>query len=335
MPKISVLTATYNRADVLARAIESVQTQEFEDYEHLVVDDGSTDETAAVVADHADSRTRYLELDRNRGVAAAWNRGIEAARGEYLSFLDSDDEYLSGRLARTNAVLDDQPDTVAGVAHSYERVTDDGVAVNRVPDGEFTRRDLAADNFVCGSTNTIYRASAVDKVGGFTEEFPAEVDYDFQMRILGEFDMVGVAEPLSRKHDRPDSIQNDPTKKRRGVKRFLAEHGDVLSDGRVAEKYRTIARTYLETGDRESAARYVEKSLAVCPDRLRADLHYAVGRDYLEAGNKRAGRRHLRRSVRSEPLRYRPYALLALSFVPGHIERPAERARAVRDALGG
>ena len=335
MPQISVVTATYNRGDVLPRAIQSVRDQTFDDYEHLIVDDGSTDDTAAVVDEHGDSRTRYIELSRNRGVAAAWNRGIEVATGEYVSFLDSDDEYVPERLARTKAVLDDSPDTVAGIAHSYERVVDDDVSINRVPDGEFTLGDLASDNFICGSTNTMYRSSAIDRVGRFDETFPAEIDYDFQMRVLEQFTLVGIADVLSRKYDRPDSLQNDPETKRRGVKRFLEEHRDVLSNRRVAAKYRSIARTHLETGDRQNAARYFEKSVDVCPKHVRGDLQYEIGRDYLLAGHKRAARRHLWRSVRSNPIRYRPYALCLLSLVPGDAEHSVETARGVRNTLRG
>jgi len=334
MPKISVITATYNRADVLGRAMESLEDQTFENYEHLVVDDGSTDDTATVVGEHADDRVRYIELDRNRGQAAAYNRGVRAARGEYVSFLDSDDEYLHRRLEATSEVLDDEPERIAGVAHSYERV-DDEVSVQSVPDGEITFDRLAANNVICGISNTMYRASVFDRTGGFDESLPAEVDYDFQLRVLDEFRLRGVDETLVRKHDRSDGVQNDSERKRQGVKQFLAKHGSVLPDIRVAQKYRSVGRGYLETDDRANAARYFERSLWVCPDSFVAELQYDIGRDYLKAGYGTAGRSYLLRSAWSRPGQHEAPALFLFSLVPGDVERSVERARAVRDALGG
>ena len=100
--KISVVTPTYNRASVIGRAIESVRKQGFSDYEHVIVDDGSVDDTESVVRRYQeeDSHIRYEKMPENRGENAAWNRCVELARGEWLSFLDSDDEYLPGALPR-------------------------------------------------------------------------------------------------------------------------------------------------------------------------------------------------------------------------------------------
>ena len=96
-PRVSVVIPAYRRDDVLGRAIDSALAQTV-DVEVLVVDDGSEDDTAAVVAAYGD-RVRYLVHDRNRGVSAARNTGVAAANGEYVAFLDSDDEWLPRKLA--------------------------------------------------------------------------------------------------------------------------------------------------------------------------------------------------------------------------------------------
>src|SRR5262249_37649013 len=105
-PRVSVVMPTHDRADTVARAVQSVLVQTFQDLELIVVDDGSTDNTSAVLAALADPRLRVLRLDDNCGVSHARNIGVGAARGELLAFLDSDDEWLPEKLAAQVACHD-------------------------------------------------------------------------------------------------------------------------------------------------------------------------------------------------------------------------------------
>jgi glycosyltransferase involved in cell wall biosynthesis len=98
LPRFSVVMPTYSRQDLLHRSIGSVQSQTFGNWELIVVDDGSTDETRRVVLEMGDPRTSYV-WQENSGVSAARNHGISLARGEYIAFLDDDDEYLPEHLA--------------------------------------------------------------------------------------------------------------------------------------------------------------------------------------------------------------------------------------------
>ena len=98
MTQISVIIPTYNRVNLLNRAINSVLRQTFSDFEVIVVDDSSEDDTKAVVETLKDPRIRYICHDENRGAAAARNTGIRVSRGEHIAFLDSDDEWLSKKL---------------------------------------------------------------------------------------------------------------------------------------------------------------------------------------------------------------------------------------------
>src|SRR5262245_38190413 len=99
-PLISVVIPVYNRARIIARALKSVQEQTHQNWEAIVVDDGSTDDTVEIVTDLAqlDNRIRVIRQDKNRGAQAARNVGIRAARGEWVAFLDSDDLYLPNSL---------------------------------------------------------------------------------------------------------------------------------------------------------------------------------------------------------------------------------------------
>jgi glycosyltransferase involved in cell wall biosynthesis len=104
MPKVSIVLPTFNRADTIMRAIRSAQAQTFQDWELIVVDDGSTDDTASVITG-ADPRLVVI-IQENQGVTEARNTGIRAARGDYFAFLDSDDEFLPHHLALCVAFLE-------------------------------------------------------------------------------------------------------------------------------------------------------------------------------------------------------------------------------------
>jgi glycosyltransferase involved in cell wall biosynthesis len=99
-PKVSVIIPTYNRAEYLGRSIQSVLNQTYQDFELIIVDDGSTDNTRDIVAQFHDKRLNYIRHETNLGVAAARNSGVRAARGIYLAFQDSDDEWLEQLICR-------------------------------------------------------------------------------------------------------------------------------------------------------------------------------------------------------------------------------------------
>ena len=101
-PTVSVIIPTYNRAHLVDRAIQSVLNQTYKDFELIIVDDGSTDNTEDIIKEFQkkDERIKYIRHEENRGGSAARNTGIKAAKGEYIAFLDSDDEWLPIKLGR-------------------------------------------------------------------------------------------------------------------------------------------------------------------------------------------------------------------------------------------
>src|SRR5215212_3810304 len=99
LPRIAVIMPAYNRAGLIGRAIDSVLAQDFDDFELIVVDDGSADDTVEVVRRYDDPRVRLVELGRNQGSNAARNAGIRSASAPLIAFLDSDDAYLPHKLS--------------------------------------------------------------------------------------------------------------------------------------------------------------------------------------------------------------------------------------------
>ncbi|MCK4819314.1 glycosyltransferase family 2 protein, partial [bacterium] len=111
IPNVSVIIPTCNRAEYITQAIDSVLAQTYTDYEIIVVDDGSTDNTKEVMEPYMD-RIRYI-YQENAGVSAARNTGIKAAKGDWVAFLDSDDEWLPGKLAVQIRAVERHPQLVA------------------------------------------------------------------------------------------------------------------------------------------------------------------------------------------------------------------------------
>ena len=174
-PKVSVIIATYNRAALLPRAVNSVLAQTYTDFELIIVDDRSSDDTQEVIRTFTDPRIRVIRHEANRGAAAARNTGISEARGEYIAFLDDDDECMPNRLADQVSVLDANPDV--GMVYGWIEEINDATGARRVPRNvQNTHRGRAAfEAALTGVSDTAsmfnpcIRASVVQQIGGFDE----------------------------------------------------------------------------------------------------------------------------------------------------------------------
>ena len=218
MPKVSVVIPTHNRASHVGRAIESVTSQDFRDTEVIVVDDGSTDDTESVVKSIDDPRIRYLAHDTNRGGSAARNTGIKESSGEYVAFLDDDDEWLPQKLRRQVNCLENRSEDWVAVYCDYDVVRNEDDPVNRIPDfvldywpgkdsdpqpeggSELIPRMLATDMSTGGASTLMVKEDAVDAIGGFDPEFERHQDWEFLIRLVQVGKLAFVDEPLVRKH---------------------------------------------------------------------------------------------------------------------------------------
>jgi glycosyltransferase involved in cell wall biosynthesis len=214
---VSVVLPTYNREGTLARAIRSILGQSYENLELIVVDDGSTDGTDALMRTFDDPRLRYIPLGQNRGASHARNVGMRAAEGEFIAFQDSDDEWLNGKLERQiKAARDAGPDPVAvihlkvmyGLSEGLEIGHDKVGLVPLLPEGmsqpDFRARILKG-NFISPQT-LMFTRSVLDKVGGFDECLVNSVDWDFAIRLVHQTNVVFIAEPLTMTYYQLDSI---------------------------------------------------------------------------------------------------------------------------------
>jgi glycosyltransferase involved in cell wall biosynthesis len=201
-PLVSVVIPAYNREQTILRAVGSVLSQDYAKLEVIVVDDGSSDNTSAVVEGIADPRVR-LVVQANAGVSAARNRGIAEARGELVAFLDSDDEWLPGKLSAQVALFRYGGPRLGLVYSGFEQVGADGrPELHEARHRGWIYRDLLARNVVtgCGST-AVFRREALAVVGGFDTGVPANEDYDLVLRVARFFEADCVPTPAARYHD--------------------------------------------------------------------------------------------------------------------------------------
>ncbi|MCB9062310.1 MAG: glycosyltransferase [Halobacteriovoraceae bacterium] len=189
MPRVSVIIPTFNRAHVLDRAINSVLNQTYKDFELIVIDDGSTDETDRVIYNYQDKRIFYYKQE-NRGVSAARNLGILKSKGEWIALLDSDDEWLPFRLSSQITYIQENPSIQ--LVHGEEIWIRNGKRVNPKKKhqkfgGNIYERCLKLC-FISPSS-VLIKKSLFNEIGLFDENFEVCEDYDLWLRITSQYNI--------------------------------------------------------------------------------------------------------------------------------------------------
>lgn len=188
----------YNRADVLPRAIDSVLAQTYDDFELIIVDDGSTDETEDVVRSYDDPRIEYIRFDSNRGANAARKAGVEAAEGQYVAFLDSDDKWLSEKIERQVQQFEAAPSNVGLVYTGVRFVNDSGetVAVSEATTEGNVATEMLCDNFVGTFSAAMVDTDLIDEVGLPDSDLDSGQDWEYFTRCALAAQFGTVPEPL-------------------------------------------------------------------------------------------------------------------------------------------
>lgn len=199
---VSIILPTYNRAEVLGAAIESVLGQTYSWFELIIVDDGSTDHTEEIVNSYQDDRIWYHKLEKNGGQSKARNYGIRVSRYDYIAFEDSDDLWMPQKLELQIQALE-QADDRTGVSYHKFRydlgegrqciMPDEKVDINQKSGDIYTQ--LLWDNLI-GMPTLLIKKECIDKVGLFDESLKCLEDYDFILRIARCYSAVFIDEVL-------------------------------------------------------------------------------------------------------------------------------------------
>jgi len=201
MPLVSAIIPTYNRVQSLIRAVASVVAQSWLNLEIIVVDDGSTDNSAGLLYEQFGSRIKLLRLPRNRGVSYARNRGFELSRGSFVAFLDSDDFWQPQKTERQLAFMQASPDVL--ISQTDEIWIRHGKQVNpckhhKKPSGFIFAECLPL--CVVSPSAVMMRRSFFAKIGLFDETLPACEDYDLWLRTACRYPISLLDEKLVTKY---------------------------------------------------------------------------------------------------------------------------------------
>ena len=276
---VSVIIPSYDRWPMLGEAVDSVLVQTAREYELIVVDDGSTDETPRRLRDYG-ARLTMLSQSR-RGVAAARNLGARQASGQYLAFLDSDDLWHPLKLERQLAFMESNPEVE--ICQTDEIWVRNGVRVNlrhkhRKPSGDIFRASL--ELCLVSPSAVMLRRDLFERVGGFDESLPVCEDYDLWLRIAKNTEVPLIPETLvTKRGGHADQLSRSTW----GFDRFrvhsIANLLETGLDGEkagwaleaMAKKVTILTQGFRKRGN-EAMAREYEERLRRVSDRVRTPL---------------------------------------------------------------
>jgi glycosyltransferase involved in cell wall biosynthesis len=208
-PKVSICIPNYNYGSFIGDAIQSALEQTYKNFELVIVDNCSTDDSEEVIKSFSDPRIRYFKNDRNIGGIRNWNRCLSLARGEYITLLHADDKLIPNLIEKETKILDRNP--TVGLVHSSCIFIDGKGAVigeyhpfdkDHIIRGEDEFKRLVLNNYLCVSSVVMVRKKCYDALGDFSEEYTYCPDWEMWLRIALNYDMSFISEPLGyyRKH---------------------------------------------------------------------------------------------------------------------------------------
>lgn len=283
MPRVSVILPTYNRANLVGRAIRSVLEQTYQDFELIVVD-GSSDNTYEVVKDFSDPRIRYFKEHKKSNAAAARNIGIKTARGEFIAFQDSDDEWLPGKLDIQMQVFSNSHKKIGVVYsdmlrickkgdiywHSPSNMPEDGIIYNRALERVFS----------IGIQTALIKKLCIIKSGLLDERLYSLEDFELFIRLSKYFYFYHINKPLVKYYDTINSVSTN-------------------DEAHIAA-YEFIMQKYKKDMDKKSIA----------------SLQFMVGNKLCQRGLLNKGKFLLFSALRSDPLNTK-YLLAAFASMLG------------------
>lgn len=286
MPEVSVVIPTYNSAQYVVEAVESVLAQTYQDFEILVIDDGSTDETEQVMRSYP-APVRYIR-QQNGGVARARNRGIQESRGRYVAFLDADDTWLLCKLERQLEALQQQPQYRACyAAFTVVDATLNPLGISRSRRQASALEDLLLRGNVLATPSTVIcERSLFDLVGGFDPALSQCADWDMWVRLAAQTEFLYLDEPFV-------TYRQHGTNMSRNAPLLESDSLQVLTKGfampglsahLLARRQAALARNYMVLAGTYFQARHYRDFLRCAARAVMMDVHQI---NYLTAFPKR------------------------------------------------
>jgi glycosyltransferase involved in cell wall biosynthesis len=277
MPKVDIIIPAYNAARYLAAALASVEAQTFADWRIMLIDDGSTDNTAEVAApfmERLGQRFKYIKQE-NQGLPAARNAAIRNSSSEYMALLDSDDIWLPDRLAESLRYLESHPSV--GISHSSVAFVDETGKILQTFDTPQKHGEGMVAPYIymrklqLPCPTVTFRRSCIEKVGLFDETMRATEDRDLWFRIALHFEVGFVPKVLAHYRVSAASMSSDPNRMLQAQLRFIEKHYGAPGCGALTRRialshcYRQYAEALKLRGEHWNALKSASRSLGFYP----------------------------------------------------------------------
>ncbi|HUC01313.1 MAG TPA: glycosyltransferase [Candidatus Paceibacterota bacterium] len=279
--KVSGIITTFNRKGFAEKALQSVLAQTYKDFELIVLDNSSTDGTEEMVKGYSDPRIVYVKHPQ-LGIAAARNLGVKTAKGEFVGFLDDDDEWLPKKLELQMALFERSSKDVALVYGGFNRVRDGKIYETFTP----RLRGKVFEDYFCKSdpltgsaSNPLIRRSAFDVSGLYDERLKTSEDWEFYLRLARDFEFDFVPEPILNIRSHAGPRLGDKLEEAAGVELMVCEEfKDFLASHPVCHSYylQKIGGKYCRVGKPDEGRKYLKEAIGVSPSNTVAKIQYRL-----------------------------------------------------------
>ncbi len=283
---ITVIITTYKRKpDVINRAILSIIKQTYKEWELIVVDDSPCDwllrdEVRQAIIHYADSyKVEYIANAKNYGACYSRNIGLQKAQGEYIAYLDDDDEWLPEKLEEQLRILENSSEDTALVYGPYYRLIENTGEKKLIDcpllSGKLYDELMIRGNFFGGMSMPLMRTKCVIDVGGFDELMQSAQDMDLWLRLAKKYNVVRASIPLVIYHvNDSEHITNNPRKKVAGLRRLIEKNKEYLLGNKTAHwrMEGSIIPYLIKMKDKKAAYKTWKKTVYICPYKIKSNF---------------------------------------------------------------
>lgn len=280
MLKVSIIIPTHNRSELLKKAISSVLDQTFKDWEAIIVDDHSTDNTREVVDGFGEEKIKYIKNMGKNGPSVARNKGIAVASGEYVAFLDDDDEWLPKKLEKQIAILDSCTKDVCGIYSNRLMINKlTGETYSENPGARTLRGNLLSQLMIKNPIHTstlVVKRECFDQIGYFDESMQYMEDRDLFIRLSMNWDIEYLDEPLTKAYFHGgEHLSRNLEGQTQGREIILDRYQSYFRKNKKiwSKLYICLGAQYCQMGDMKKGRSNLLKGILIYPYHLVAFYH--------------------------------------------------------------